>query len=68
MTAHTPLYASDKTAAKLLDMTRPEFLDLVDQGALPPPVMLGTNLARWSVRDLETIINGRAAIPEQDIE
>lgn len=67
MTKHTPLFASERTAANLLDMTPAEFLALVDQGALPRPSTIGPH-KRWSVSSLQAIAAGKAAIPDQDIE
>lgn len=63
------LFARDSTSAALLDMPTADFLRLVDQGALPPPVSIGGRL-RWSVRDLEAIGLGEAARrnPDEDIE
>lgn len=66
MPAARQILASDRTAAKLLDMTRAEFRSLVEAGALPPPVKLGNALQRWRVRDLEAIVTGDAA--EQPLE
>lgn len=67
MTAIVPKFAADGTAAKLLDMTRQEFNALVTVGILPRPMKIGPH-ERWSVADLEAIADGKAAIPDQDIE
>ena len=66
----TPLYANEKTAAKLLDMDPSNFRELVKKGALPKPIKIGEQHERWQVSVLERIINGSAAVPEenQDIE
>jgi len=53
----TPLFARDRTAAQLLDMTPSEFLDLVKAGALPRPTRVG-EVERWSVTDLDAILRG----------
>lgn len=59
------LYASDRTAARLLDLKLAEFRDLVAAGALPPPTRIGA-LERWSVEDLDAILRGRAFRPQDD--
>lgn len=59
------LYASDRTAARLLDMTPSEFRDLVNAGALPRPSRIGT-LERWNVEDLEAILRGTVLKPQDD--
>ncbi|MCF7700517.1 hypothetical protein [Loktanella sp. M215] len=52
-----PLFASERTAALLLDMKPIEFRRLVDDGALPGPCRLN----RWDVQELEAIMRGDAA-------
>lgn len=59
------LYASDRTAARLLDMTPSEFRDLVNAGALPRPHRIGTH-ERWRVEDLDAILRGAAFRPQDD--
>lgn len=59
------LYASDRTAARLLDLKLAEFRDLVAAGVLPPPTRIGA-LERWSVEDLDAILRGRAFRPQDD--
>ena len=61
----TPLFARDRTAAQLLDMTPSEFLALVNAGALPRPTRVG-NHDRWSVADLDAILHGNAPKPTED--
>lgn len=56
----TPLFASERTAARLLDMKPREFLALVSAGALPRPVKIGGKFERWSVKELEAIKTGAA--------
>lgn len=51
--------ARDTTAAKMLDMPRSRFLDLVEKGALPQPVVIAGE-KRWRVKDLEAILDGAA--------
>lgn len=60
MTAHFLLFASDRSAAKLLDMKPDEFRGLVDGGHLPGPRDIGGH-KRWEVEELRQIINGHAA-------
>jgi hypothetical protein len=64
MVKHTPLFASSKTAASLLDMTETQFLELVAVGALPSSKNIGPH-KRWIVRNLEAILNGNAMHEEE---
>jgi len=57
MTSHTPIFASERTAAKLLDMSVAEFQRLVSEGALPG----AGPLDRWDVEELRRIARGEAA-------
>lgn len=70
MGAVSPIFATDRTSAKLLDMSCREFRDLVDKGYLPKPILLGGEHERWKVSELERIASGEAAKPEisEDIE
>ncbi len=54
------LFASERKAAKLLDMKPREFLTLVNEGSLPRPVKIGGKFERWSVKELEAIKSGAA--------
>lgn len=54
-----PRLASEKTAAKILDMTPREFRGLVDGGHLPGPRGKG-GFDRWDVEELVRIWNGDA--------
>lgn len=58
-----PLFATERTAAQLLDMKVAEFLALVNEGHLPPPCNIGGRVKRWAVADLERVASG-AAIEE----
>lgn len=60
-----PLFASERTAAALLDMKPSEFSRLVKEGHLPPPVTIGNGLDRWDVEQLRSIISGSAALGEE---
>ena len=64
------IFASDRTAAKMFDISYREFLDLVEMGFLPKPVLVGGQHLRWRVTELEWIASGAAARPEidEDIE
>lgn len=55
----SPILASEKTAAALLDMKPSEFRSLVESGALPPPENFH-GFQRWRVSDLEAIASGDA--------
>lgn len=61
----TALAVSDRKAAAMLDMTRTEFLDLVNKGALPRPRRIGHH-ERWPVEELQAILSGTAARPEEE--
>ena len=52
-----PLFASEKRAADLLDMTRGTFRDLVATGVLPRPMIIGS-CERWDVEALQRAIRG----------
>ncbi|PIE10018.1 MAG: hypothetical protein CSA72_10410 [Rhodobacterales bacterium] len=67
MTAHRPICLKESGAAKMLDLPVSEFLRLVGVGALPPPVMVGPH-QRWRLSDLEAIVNGTAALPDDGFE
>ena len=56
----TPAFAKASKSAKILDMTTREFLELVDQGALPSPVRFG----RWDVDQLKKVMRGDMAVQE----
>lgn len=60
MRQQQPLFARDSTAARLLDMSKAEFLSLVKIGALPRPRTLG-GVARWDVEELRRVLSGEAA-------
>ncbi|RKT30338.1 hypothetical protein BXY70_2325 [Roseovarius halotolerans] len=57
----------DTTAASMLDLSAPEFRRLVEVGALPQPCRIGGH-ERWRVDMLEAVVNGDAAMPEQEFE
>ncbi|MVO14832.1 hypothetical protein [Parasedimentitalea huanghaiensis] len=61
----TPLAVGERNAAKLMDMTLPEFKSLVKCGSLPAPVQIAQGPQRWRVADLDAILNGEAMNSEQ---
>lgn len=58
------LLATEKTAAKMLDMKLAEFRRLVDEGALPPPARFN----RWDVSQIRSIATGDAAKVAQELD
>lgn len=61
MTAPSPIFASETTAAKLLDMKPGEFRALVEAGHLPRGREIAPGLVRWSVDEMRRIAAGQAA-------
>jgi hypothetical protein len=51
------LFASERTAARLVDMKPDEFRALVDRGLLPPPRRIG-NVERFDLAELQAVIRG----------
>lgn len=62
-----PLAVRDTTAAELLELPAAEFRRLVNSGALPPPCSVGGH-NRWRVADINAILNGNAALPNEDFD
>lgn len=60
MTFSAPIFASETTAAKLLDMKLGEFRGLVDGGHLPKGRELAPGVTRWDVEELRRIVTGEA--------
>ncbi|MFC3169851.1 hypothetical protein [Paracoccus fontiphilus] len=60
MTKALPLWASEKTAASLLDMKPCEFRALVADGHLPRGREIAPGLIRWNADDLRAIGRGEA--------
>ncbi|NIY78996.1 hypothetical protein HCZ23_05885 [Celeribacter sp. HF31] len=52
-----------KGAARMLSMTVREFLFLVEQGALPPPIQLGKHTL-WVVAEIEAVLTDSKIEPE----
>ena len=67
MNKPAPLFATDRTAAKLLDMKPDDFRRLVDGGHLPKPRDIG-GMERWDVPELCKIINGEAVDGMADVD
>jgi predicted DNA-binding transcriptional regulator AlpA len=61
------LAVRDTTAAAMLDMPAAEFRRLVERGALPKPVRIGQH-ERWHVAQIEAILTGKAAVPDEDFD
>jgi len=59
MKSITPIFAAAPTAAHLLDISKAEFLRLVETKCLPAPVLIGQN-RRWDMTALYDILNGSA--------
>lgn len=59
-----PIFAAEKTAAAMLDMSARDFRALVEAGALPPPRRIGRH-ERWSTDELRRIIDGTAIDPDE---
>ena len=60
MTAITPIFVSETTAAKLLDMKPAEFRALVEAGHLPKGREIAPGVLRWVTDDLRRIRSGEA--------
>ena len=67
MSQHAPIFASEATAARLLDMKPAVFRGLVKDGMLPGPRDIGGH-PRWDVAELRRIINGEAAEGLGDVQ
>ncbi|WBL34400.1 hypothetical protein O5O51_06765 [Sinirhodobacter sp. HNIBRBA609] len=52
-----------KGAARMLSLTVEEFLFLVEQGALPPPIRLGKHTL-WVVAEIKAVLTGSKIEPE----
>lgn len=60
MTKVVLIFATEHTAAKLLDLKSVDFRDLVDQGHLPKPRDIAGH-ERWDVEELRQIGRGDIA-------
>ncbi len=57
---HDPLFVSEVTAARMLDMDVPAFRALRAAGVLPAPRAIGPH-ERYDVAELRSVIRGDAA-------
>ena len=60
MNVTAPIFASETSAARLLDMKPGEFRSLVDAGHLPRGREIAPGVVRWATDDLRKIANGQA--------
>ncbi len=67
MTELTPHFASEKSAARLLDMKTSEFVRLVADGHLPKPRDIGGH-KRWDMLELRQIISGQLSEGMGDVK
>lgn len=67
MTAPRLILASERSAAKLLDLKAAEFRSLVEKGVLPRPMDLD-GFERWDVAKLEAIARGEKMNGAEDIQ
>ncbi len=56
-----PIFASETSAAQLLDLKPAQFRELVQAGLLPHGREIAPGLVRWPVDDLRRIANGDAS-------
>lgn len=61
MRSNQPIYANERNAAKLFDVSVSQFRSLVQQGHLPPGRTIAPGLMRWNVPEILAIVEGRAA-------
>jgi predicted DNA-binding transcriptional regulator AlpA len=62
-----PIAVREAKAAEMLDMPASEFRRLVAAGSLPKPCVIGDH-ERWRVDQIEAILKGDAALPDEDFE
>ena len=55
-----PIWSSETTAARLLDMKLAEFRSLVEAGHLPRPDEIAPGVQRWKTEVLDKIASGAA--------
>ncbi len=61
MSFSAPIFASETSAARLLDMKLVEFRALVEAGHLPRGREIAPGVVRWWIDDLRRIASGEAA-------
>lgn len=64
----TPFFASEKTAAELLDMKPAEFRELVRAGHLPKGEEIAPGVPRWETDHLRNLHAGKLARPDGGLE
>ncbi len=60
-----PIAVREVTAAAMFDISASKFRGLVECGALPPPKEIG-GITLWRVADLDAVLSGHAAKPNED--
>lgn len=65
--ALVPLFATELSAARLMDMKAQEFRQLVESGHLPRPRNIAGH-ERWDVEELQQIARGEAAIGMETVK
>lgn len=68
MTFPAPLFASEQSAARLMDMKTADFRALVEAGHLPRGREIAPGVVRWPVDDLRSIAKGQAVDGMGDVE
>lgn len=68
MSKIVPIFATETTAAKLLDLNIKAFRDLVADGYLPTGQQIAPGTFRWRVEELKRIASGEAAEGLGDVE
>jgi len=68
MSDGAPIFASERTAARLFDMKSAEFRALVQAGHLPKPHSIAPGVLRWDVDELRQIKRGQRARPDDGLE
>ena len=63
-----PIYASETSAAQLLDLRPAQFRELVQAGHLPRGREIAPGLIRWPVDDLRRIASGDASDGMGDVQ
>lgn len=66
--ASAPLFVSETSAARLLDLKTGQFRELVKAGHLPRGREIAPGLVRWPVDDLSRIATGDAAEGMGDVQ
>ena len=63
-----PIFASEASAARLLDLKPAEFRALVEAGHLPRGREIVPGIVRWPVEDLKRIASGEAVDGMGDVQ